>query len=63
MEIIGQKVILRDFIEEDIDDNYCYIQDNGKLAIGIVIPDLASRGKGYAAEAWCLYKISLRQWY
>lgn len=38
-----------------IDDNYCYTANNGKLAIGIDIPDLNARRKGYATEAWCLF--------
>lgn len=38
-----------------IDDNYCYTNGDGKLTIGIDIPDLSSRRRGYATEAWCLY--------
>ena len=38
-----------------IDENYCYTNGDGKLAIGIGIPDLDSRRKGYATEAWSLY--------
>lgn len=38
-----------------IDDNYCYTKNRGKLTIGIDIPDLSSRRKGYATEAWCLF--------
>lgn len=38
-----------------IDDNYNYSNKDGKLAIGINIPDLSSRRKGYATEAWSLY--------
>lgn len=38
-----------------IDDNYCYTSDDGKFTIGINIPDLNSRRKGYATEAWNLY--------
>ena len=39
----------------DIDDNYCYTNGDGKLTIGIDIPDLSSRRRGYATEAWSLY--------
>lgn len=42
-----------------IDDNYCYTKYDGKLTIGINIPDLGSRRKGYATEAWSLYIIYL----
>ena len=38
-----------------IDNNYCYTSGDGKLTIGINIPDLSSRRKGYATEAWSLY--------
>lgn len=38
-----------------IDDKYCYTNDDGKLTIGISIPDLSSRRKGYGTEAWSLY--------
>lgn len=38
-----------------IDDDYCYTKNKGKLTIGIDIPDLSSRRKGYATEAWSLY--------
>lgn len=38
-----------------MDGNYFYTEEDGKLAIGINIPDLGSRRKGYATEAWCLY--------
>lgn len=38
-----------------IDDNYCYTNYDGKLTIGIDIPDLGSRQKGHATEAWSLY--------
>ncbi len=38
-----------------IDDDYCYTGNEGKLTIGINIPDLSSRRKGYGTEAWILY--------
>lgn len=38
-----------------IDDNYCYTNGDGKLTIGIGIPDLSLRRRGYATEAWALY--------
>lgn len=38
-----------------IDNNYCYINGEGMFTIGINIPDLNSRRKGYATEAWALY--------
>lgn len=38
-----------------IDDNYLYTKGEGHLTIGINIPDLASRRKGYATAAWDLF--------
>lgn len=38
-----------------IDDDFCYTKADGKLTIGIDIPDLSSRRKGYGTEAWSLY--------
>lgn len=38
-----------------IDENYTYTKIPGNLAIGISIPDLNSRRKGYGTEAWYLY--------
>ncbi len=38
-----------------IDDEIFCSDDDCKLAIGIGIPDLSSRRKGYATEAWDLY--------
>lgn len=38
-----------------IDEDYRYTKQNGKLTIGIDIPDLSARRKGYATEAWQLY--------
>jgi len=38
-----------------ISDTYCYTHGEGKLTIGIDIPDESSRRKGYATEAWALY--------
>ena len=38
-----------------INDNYEYIKGEGHLTIGINIPDLASRRKGYATAAWDLF--------
>lgn len=37
-----------------IDDNYKYIKGNGNCTIGIGIPDLSSRRKGYATYSWDL---------
>jgi RimJ/RimL family protein N-acetyltransferase len=39
-----------------INDDYCYTDGDGKLTIGINIPDLNSRRRGYATEAWSLSK-------
>lgn len=39
----------------NIDDEYCYTNGDGKLTIGINIPDLSSRRRGYATEAWAIY--------
>ncbi|WP_461040707.1 GNAT family N-acetyltransferase, partial [Tepidimicrobium xylanilyticum] len=38
-----------------IDDNFKYTQDDGHCTIGINIPDLSSRRKGYATAAWDLF--------
>ena len=38
-----------------IDNDYSYTNNEGKLTIGINIPDMNSRRKGYATEAWMLY--------
>ena len=38
-----------------IDENYRYIKGKGNLTIGNDIPDMASRRKAYATEAWRLY--------
>lgn len=38
-----------------IDNDYQYTEGQGYLTIGINIPDLNSRRKGYATEAWLLY--------
>ena len=37
----------------DIDDNFEYTEQDGRCTIGINIPDMASRGKGYSYQAWC----------
>jgi RimJ/RimL family protein N-acetyltransferase len=39
----------------NIDDNYEYVRGTGHCTIGINIPDMASRGKGYATAAWDLF--------
>ena len=38
-----------------IDKNYHYTENSGEMAIGISIPPLSARRKGYATEAWKLY--------
>lgn len=38
-----------------LDDDYRYTKHEGKLAIGIDIPDMSARRRGYATEAWSLY--------
>ncbi len=38
-----------------IDNYYRYSEGVGKWTLGISIPDLASRRKGYASAAWTLY--------
>ncbi len=38
-----------------IDDNYLYTKDMGKFTIGIDIPNINYRNKGYGTEAWNLY--------
>lgn len=39
----------------NIDENYNYTKDDGYCTIGIDIPDLSSRGKGYATASWDLF--------
>jgi RimJ/RimL family protein N-acetyltransferase len=39
----------------NIDANYHYITGDGYCTIGIDIPDLPSRGKGYATASWDLF--------
>lgn len=39
----------------DIDDAYCYTEENGHCAVGIDIPDMHARGKGYAYQALTLF--------
>lgn len=38
-----------------IDDNYTYTEEDGHCTIGINIPDVSSRRKGYATAAWDLF--------
>lgn len=38
-----------------IDNNYLYTKDMGKFTIGIDIPNINYRNKGYGTEAWNLY--------
>lgn len=38
-----------------IDEDYCYTGEEGYCAVGINIPEVAVRGKGYATEALCLF--------
>jgi len=38
-----------------IDENYQYTREEGFCTIGIGLPDLASRRKGYATAAWILF--------
>ncbi len=38
-----------------IDENYLYTQNKGYCTIGIDIPDLSSRRKGYGTAAWDLF--------
>ncbi|NLY20904.1 MAG: GNAT family N-acetyltransferase, partial [Tissierellia bacterium] len=38
-----------------IDEDYNFTDDEINITIGIAIPDLDSRNKGYATEAWILY--------
>lgn len=38
-----------------IDEEYCYTDEDGYLAVGIDIPEIAMRGKGYATEAFCMF--------
>ena len=38
-----------------IDEDYSYTDDEGYLAVGINIPEITSRGKGYATEALCIF--------
>lgn len=39
----------------DIDDNYKYTNEDGHCTIGIDIPDVSSRRKGYATASWDLF--------
>lgn len=39
----------------DINDNFEYTNEGGHCAIGIDIPDLSARRKGYATAAWTLF--------
>ena len=39
----------------NIDDNYRYTIGPGNCAIGIDIPDMSSRRKGYATASWDLF--------
>lgn len=39
----------------NVDDNYEYTEEAGHCTIGIGIPDLASRRKGYATYSWRLF--------
>lgn len=38
-----------------IDDNYKYTKEDGYCTIGVGIPDLSSRRKGYATASWDLF--------
>ena len=38
-----------------IDADYNYTDDEGYLAVGINIPELTARGKGYATQALCMF--------
>lgn len=38
-----------------IDEDYTYTDDEGYLAVGIDIPELTVRGKGYATQALCMF--------
>lgn len=38
-----------------IDEEYCYTDEDGRLAVGINIPEQAMRGKGYATQALCMF--------
>lgn len=38
-----------------IDEKYLYTDGDGHMTIGIDIPDLSSRGKGYAVASWDLF--------
>lgn len=38
-----------------IDEDYCYTDDEGYCTVGIDIPELAVRGKGYATQALCMF--------
>lgn len=39
----------------DMDDAYCYTEENGHCTVGIDIPDRMERGKGYAYQALTLF--------
>lgn len=39
----------------EIDDVYCFTVKKGHCAVGIDIPDISVRGKGYSYKALCLF--------
>lgn len=45
-----------------IDDTFTYTDGNGHIAIGIDIPEMSARGKGYAYAALCAFIGYLRTW-
>ena len=38
-----------------LDEDYCYTDDEGYCAVGIDIPEVSARGKGYATQALCMF--------
>ena len=38
-----------------IDEDYCYTDDEAYCAVGINIPEVSERGKGYATQALCMF--------
>ena len=42
-----------------IDEDYSYTDEEGFLAVGINIPEVSMRGKGYATEALCMFIVYL----
>ena len=38
-----------------IDKDYCYTDDEAYCAVGINIPEVSERGKGYATQALCMF--------